>query len=122
MINLSDLKSWGSGTYISDKVKLCYFIKNWIKHVCFEDENEIKDLYSRVDKLEKQISKEELDPYTSKWLHWISVEFLKPPLWLRVLCFERWCQYVARLEEWWWYKGNVYVEYPTHWIPLPNNP
>ena len=56
MINLTDLKSWWSGVYVSDKVKLCYFIKNWIKHVCFEDENEIKELYSRIATLEKQVS------------------------------------------------------------------
>ena len=61
------------------------------------------------------------------YTNWIDVKFLKPELWKRVLCFEdlgngNWVQYVARLEEWWWYKGNIYVEYPTHWMPLPNNP
>ncbi len=74
-----------------------------------------------------RISKEELDPYASKWLYWIDVKFLKPELWVRVLCFEdlgnwNWVQYVARLEEWWFYKNHTYVEYPTHWMPLPNNP
>lgn len=122
MINLTDLKSWGSGTYISDKVKLSYFIRDWVKYVCFEDENEIENLYSRISKLEKQISTKEFDLYNSKWFHWIDVQFLKPELWLRVLCFENWTYYVAKREEWWFYKNHTYVEYPTHWMPLPNNP
>lgn len=62
-----------------------------------------------------------------KYQNWIDVKFHKPELWRRVLCFEdlgnwNWVQYVARLEEWWWYKWNVYVEYPTHWMYLPTNP
>ena len=54
--------------------------------------------------------------------NWIDVKILLPELWERVLCFDNWSQYVARLEEWWWYKYSVYVEYPTHWMYLPPNP
>jgi len=56
MINLSDIKQWGSWNYICDKVLLSYFIHKWVKYVCFEDENEIKDLYNRISSLEKQVS------------------------------------------------------------------
>jgi hypothetical protein len=56
MINLSDIKQWGSWSYVCDKVVLIYFIRNWVKHVCFENENEIKELYDRISSLEKQVS------------------------------------------------------------------
>ncbi len=54
--------------------------------------------------------------------NWIDVKILLPELWKRVLCFDNWIQYEAILKEWWWYKSNTYAEYPTHWMPLPNNP
>ena len=56
MINMSDIKQWDSWNYLVDKVLLTYFIRKWVKYVCFEDENEIKELYSRIATLEKQVS------------------------------------------------------------------
>lgn len=55
-------------------------------------------------------------------LNWIDANVSAPDLWKKVLVYENGRQYVARLEEWWWYEHSVYVSYPTHWMPLPNNP